>query len=118
MTFFNQIIQTQLADQSWENEARCRQTSGATAAFFSEEFADIAAAKAICSDCDVLAQCLEQAIVRAEPCGVWGGQLFVNGEIVTQKRRRGRPSKVPKPEEQLPVVAIPEHLKELVASKP
>ena len=37
--------------------------------------------------------------MRREPWGVWGGELFVNGKIVAQKRKRGRPPKV-RPEEQ------------------
>ena len=47
---------------------------------------------------------------RREPWGVWGGQLFLNGRILANKRRRGRPPKVPRPEDQLPEVPIPEHL--------
>ena len=36
---------------------------------------------------------------RREPWGVWGGELFVHGKIVAQKRKRGRPPKI-RPEEQ------------------
>ena len=38
--------------------------------------------------------CLEAAIERREPWGVWGGELFANGKVLAQKRRRGRPPKV------------------------
>jgi len=31
------------------------------------------------------------AVARREPWGVWGGQMFLNGRILTTKRRRGRP---------------------------
>jgi WhiB family transcriptional regulator, redox-sensing transcriptional regulator len=41
---------------------------------------------------------------------VWGGQLFLDGTIVATKRRQGRPPKVPRPEDQLPEVPLPEHL--------
>jgi len=54
--------------------------------------------------------CLEGAIRRGEPWGVWGAQLFRNGHILTSKRRRGRPSKVPQPEDQLLMVPIPVRL--------
>ena len=47
---------------------------------------------------------------RREPWGVWGGQLFMNGKMLTIKRRRGRPPKVPRPEDQMPVVPVPAHL--------
>jgi len=30
--------------------------------------------------------------------GVWGGELFANGNVLAQKRRRGRPPKVARPE--------------------
>ena len=34
------------------------------------------------------------AIERREPWGVWGGELFANGKVLANKRRRGRPPKV------------------------
>ena len=37
-------------------------------------------------------------IERREPWGVWGGELFANGKVLAQKRRRGRPPKVRPPE--------------------
>ena len=40
--------------------------------------------------------CLEGAIARAEPWGVWGGQLLLNGKVLAVKRRRGRPRKHPR----------------------
>ena len=76
---------------TWQAEAACRAVSNAAELFFSEELHDIAAAKRICVDCPVIAPCLEGAIARSEPCGVWGGQLFLGGRILLIKRRRGRP---------------------------
>ena len=60
----------------------------------------------------MLAECLEGALERQELWGVWGGQLFMNGKMLTVKRRRGRPPKVARPEDQMPVVPIPVHLQE------
>jgi len=100
---------------TWEDAAACRVVAGAADLFFSEELQDIAAAKRICAECPVIAPCLEGAIGRSEPCGVWGGQLFAGGRILTIKRRRGRPPKHPRPEDQLPVVPVPEHLQRLIA---
>ena len=37
-------------------------------------------------------------IERREPWGVWGGELFANGKVLANKRRRGRPPKVRPPE--------------------
>ncbi len=106
---------TRETDTTWELEAACRSVENSADRFFSEELPDIVAAKKICTDCPVIAPCLEGAIRRAEPCGVWGGQLFQNGRILAQKRRRGRPPKVARPEDQLPVVPVPEHLRRLIA---
>ena len=95
----------------WWADARCNDGAGTmTALFFSEELQDIARAKDLCAKCPVLVPCLEGAIERREPWGVWGGQLFLNGKILASKRRRGRPPKVPRPEDQLPDVPIPVHL--------
>ncbi|MGH1487876.1 MAG: WhiB family transcriptional regulator [Acidimicrobiales bacterium] len=102
-------------ETDWELLAACRSTKGSADLFFSEELGEIAAAKRICADCPVIAPCLEGALSRGEPCGVWGGQLFSNGRVLAQKRRRGRPPKVARPEDQLPVVPVPAHLQKLIA---
>lgn len=103
------------AEDTWAEASACRTAVGAAELYFSEDVADIIAAKGICAECAVIAPCLEGALIRGEPCGVWGGQLFENGQIVTRKRRRGRPPKVPRPEDQLPEVPIPAHLQKLIA---
>ena len=99
---------------NWEAKARCRTEAVPSALFFSEDLGEIADAKRICAECPVMAQCLEQAIVNQEPWGVWGGQLFLNGRMLAVKRRRGRPPKHPRPEDQIPMIPIPEHLVALV----
>lgn len=107
--FAEAIVTTE--DRSWWSEARCRDGNGALShLFFSEELQDIARAKLICAECPVLAECLEGALERREPWGVWGGQLFLNGRVLASKRRRGRPPKVARPDDELPEVPIPEHL--------
>lgn len=86
-------------EEPWRLDARCRDGAASlTNLFFSEDLGDIARAKSFCSDCVVKADCLGAAIDRAEPWGVWGGELFVNGRVVAHKRRRGRPPKVARPE--------------------
>jgi WhiB family redox-sensing transcriptional regulator len=61
--------------------------------FFSDDPTDVAEAKAMCASCMVRARCLTGALERREPVGVWGGELFVKGEIVAARPRRGRPPK-------------------------
>jgi WhiB family redox-sensing transcriptional regulator len=61
--------------------------------FFAESPADVEFAKALCLDCPIRLQCLDGALERAEPWGVWGGELFVQGAVVPRKRPRGRPRK-------------------------
>lgn len=61
--------------------------------FFAESPDDVELAKSLCSDCPIRSACLAGAIERREPWGVWGGELFIRGEIVPRKRGRGRPRK-------------------------
>jgi len=69
------------------------ETGGWTEIFFSEDLYDIARAKHLCATCAVKARCLDAALERREPWGVWGGELFLNGKVLAHKRRRGRPPK-------------------------
>jgi WhiB family redox-sensing transcriptional regulator len=61
--------------------------------FFAEAPADVEAAKALCRGCRARTSCLEGALERREPWGVWGGELLLRGTIVPRKRPRGRPRK-------------------------
>ena len=61
--------------------------------FFAESPEDVEIAKDMCRDCPARLACLAGALERREPWGVWGGQLFLRGEIVPRKRPRGRPRK-------------------------
>ena len=61
--------------------------------FFAEAPADVEAAKALCQGCRIRAACLEGALERREPWGVWGGELLLRGTVVPRKRPRGRPRK-------------------------
>ncbi len=57
--------------RDWREEAACR--GSASAVFYPETEAGIAAAKAICASCGVRAICLEIALRNRERHGVWGG---------------------------------------------
>jgi WhiB family transcriptional regulator, redox-sensing transcriptional regulator len=61
--------------------------------FFAESPADVECAKDLCRACPARLPCLAGALERREPWGVWGGELFLRGEIVPRKRPRGRPRK-------------------------
>ena len=61
--------------------------------FFAESPQDVESAKALCRECPARIACLSGAVERSEPWGVWGGELFLRGEIVPRKRPRGRPRK-------------------------
>jgi WhiB family redox-sensing transcriptional regulator len=74
--------------------AACNDGTGDwTSIFFSEDLYDIARAKHLCGTCPVKERCLDGAIERREPWGVWGGELFIRGVVVPRKRPRGRPRK-------------------------
>ncbi len=59
--------------------------------WFAESPADLERAKQLCGGCPVRAECLAAAVARHESCGVWGGEIFQHGAVLTRKRPRGRP---------------------------
>ncbi|WP_343599645.1 WhiB family transcriptional regulator [Mycobacterium sp.] len=61
--------------------------------WFAESPADLETAKALCAHCPIRRQCLAVALQRAEPWGVWGGEILHRGVILNRKRPRGRPRK-------------------------
>ena len=59
--------------------------------WFAEARAALERAKHLCGSCPIRAKCLAGALHRGEPWGVWGGEIFERGTIVTDIRPRGRP---------------------------
>ncbi len=105
-------------NRDWWAQARCNDLAGTMSGlFFSDELQDIAKAKAVCARCPVISECLEGALERREPWGVWGGQLLLNGKVLQSKRRRGRPPKVARAEDHFPEIPVPEHLQERIVYK-
>jgi len=85
--------------EAWRADARCRDGAASLVAlFFSDDLDDIGRAKAFCRECPVREPCLAAALGRAEPCGVWGGELVAGGLVQVEIPRRGRPPKVAKPD--------------------
>lgn len=71
------------------------------ALWFSSLPAELNLAKAYCRGCPARQTCLAGALERAEPAGVWGGEIFDHGRIIQNKRPRGRPRKHPRPDGQM-----------------
>ena len=61
--------------------------------WFAESPAELERAKTLCAECPVREACLAGALDRAEPWGVWGGEIFDRGVVIARKRPRGRPRK-------------------------
>jgi WhiB family redox-sensing transcriptional regulator len=61
--------------------------------WFADSPSELERAKALCADCPIRAVCLAEALERAEPWGVWGGEILDRGSVVNRKRPRGRPRK-------------------------
>jgi len=74
-----------------DTELPCRQYDPDL--WFADSPADLEVAKALCGGCPLKVECLAGAIERAEPWGVWGGEIFERGAVVPRKRPRGRPRK-------------------------
>ncbi|MCB0947968.1 MAG: WhiB family transcriptional regulator [Mycobacterium sp.] len=61
--------------------------------WFAEDPGDLEQAKALCGSCPIRRECLNAALERQEPWGVWGGEILDRGAVVARKRPRGRPRK-------------------------
>lgn len=77
--------------QGAREQVPCRVGDGEL--WFAELPADVEFAKSLCRTCPLVDECLAGALERAEPWGVWGGELFAQGVVVPRKRPRGRPRK-------------------------
>ncbi|MDG2261157.1 MAG: WhiB family transcriptional regulator [Actinomycetota bacterium] len=111
MSLIDLILHDDTNDAAWRSEGRCVDGAATmTGLFFSEDLYDIARAKAICAKCPMTTECLDHAVRIGEPWGVWGGELIMNGKILANKRGRGRPPKIPRPELIVDEVPVPPYL--------
>jgi WhiB family redox-sensing transcriptional regulator len=70
--------------------------------WFADAPADLELAKSLCAGCPARLACLTGAVERREATGVWGGEIFDHGQLVTYKRPRGRPRKNSTPPRRYP----------------
>lgn len=61
--------------------------------WFAENPGELERAKELCAECPIRRTCLSAALDRAEPWGVWGGEILDQGVVIARKRPRGRPRK-------------------------
>ena len=55
--------------------------------WFSDQRADLQLlAREYCQPCAMRRVCLAGAVKQHEPHGVWGGEIFAHGAIITEKR--------------------------------
>lgn len=73
---------------SWMDEAACKNR---TSLFFPGEHAlgEVLTAKSICTDCPVVADCLDYALTFGEKDGVWGGLSAEERKRLRQRSRMG-----------------------------
>jgi WhiB family redox-sensing transcriptional regulator len=76
-----------------DEELPCRREDAEL--WFAESPVALERAKALCRECPLQVACLQGALERREPWGVWGGEIFERGEVIARKRPRGRPRKNP-----------------------
>lgn len=75
-------------DQEWARWAECAKPGAAPHFPADGDHAGIAAAKANCYACPVLAECLEGALASGEQWGIWGG--LTAAERTTIRRNGAR----------------------------
>ena len=80
-----------LADAA--EEVPCR--TGDPELWFATSPGAVERAKQLCQSCPVRRMCLDEAIARREPWGVWGGEIVLDGAVIPRLRRPGRPRKQP-----------------------
>lgn len=75
--------------------------------WFSERPEDVDQARYHCLGCSVRQDCLQGALDRHEPAGVWGGELFVRGVIGKARARTLRSAGLPmEPPAGVPVLTV------------
>ena len=74
-------------------ELPCQSVENDADLWFADQPNLLEEAKNLCRTCPLRLQCLEAALEREEPWGVWGGEILDRGIVIARKRPRGRPRK-------------------------
>ncbi|NLG45909.1 WhiB family transcriptional regulator [Gordonia sp. (in: high G+C Gram-positive bacteria)] len=74
-------------------ELPCQSVENDADLWFADQPNLLEEAKNLCQACPLQLQCLEAALEREEPWGVWGGEILDRGIVIARKRPRGRPRK-------------------------
>jgi WhiB family redox-sensing transcriptional regulator len=80
-----------IASNDWMDFGACASSDGRSVRLMfpdGDDAAGVAAAKAICANCDVQGSCLKYALSRREKFGIWGGAT--EAERVSMLRHRQR----------------------------
>lgn len=78
-------------DRGRSDEIPC--LTGDPETWFAESPDVLEHAKRLCAPCPLREMCLQGALERGEPWGVWGGELLDRGRVIPRKRTVGRPRK-------------------------
>ena len=76
----------------WMAQGRCTDVPPST--FFPSDGAGVEAARKICAECPVTAECLEHALVNRIDHGVWGGCSERERRRILKRRRLARAESV------------------------
>ncbi len=75
-------------NQPWRAKAACNGLDPTIFYPSTEEDEDAEAAKAVCAQCSVRAECLEYALGFREKEGIWGGATEKERRRIIRQRRR------------------------------
>lgn len=84
MNHFDQILAIIPRELEWQLDGVCNQTDPEI--FYPEKGGSVLEPKGVCAGCPVRETCLEYALARDEPFGIWGGMS--ERERRREKRRR------------------------------
>lgn len=74
--------------EAWRDRAACLDAEAEV--FFPLSGGSTVVARAFCDRCPVRAECLEYAVDRAEPFGIWGGMSELDRRRLAHPRGLGR----------------------------
>ena len=73
--------------EGWHLRGACRGLESSIFYPDPAEEADVARALVVCDGCEVRSDCLDQALFRREPTGIWGGTTERDRRRILRRRR-------------------------------